>query len=192
MFAAIQVLKRRMYFFVFLIHLVFSLNAQNLLSNYSIDWGDKGSHFNVVNLEHLGISKAESSDFIRNYLKLSKESSMILKFNNVERSEAVRFIHKIKGHTILGSEVVARFKGEVLTGFNGIIYNPLVSLPSIDAESAKQTAISVSGGKIFNWQVEDEEAMIKLWTLILGCVNLEEVRELKRIICRRELLMVRR
>ncbi len=164
MLATIQVLKRRMYFFVFIIHLVFSLNAQNLLSNYSVDWGDKGLHFNVVKVEHLGISKVESPDFIRNYLKLSKESSLTHKFNNVESSEAVRFIHKINGHTILGSEVVARFKGEVLTGFNGIIYNPLVSLPSIDAESAKQIAISVSGGKIFNWQVEDEEVMIKLWT----------------------------
>jgi hypothetical protein len=31
-------------------------------------------------------------------------------------------------------------------------------------EEAKEIAINASGGKIFNWQVEEEEAMLKLWT----------------------------
>ena len=164
MFIVIQVLERRMYFFGVLFCLVFSIHGQNLLSDYSVDWGDKGFHFNVVNVEHLGVNKLESPIYISNYLKLSKGSTLTYKFDHDDDLEVIRFIHKINGHTVLGSEVVSRFDGEILTGFNGIIYNPVVNVPGIESDVAKQIAISASGGKVFNWQVEDEEEMIKLWT----------------------------
>ena len=100
MFIVIQVLERRVYFLGVLFCLVFSIHAQNLLSDYSVDWGDKGYHFNVVNVKHLGLNKLESPIYISNYLKLSKGSKLLTyKFDHDEDSEVIRFIHKINGHT---------------------------------------------------------------------------------------------
>ena len=164
MLVAIQFLKHRFFIVGFFIHLLFSLNGQNLLSNYSGNWGDEGFHFNVVNVESFDVRKLESPNYISDYLDLPKGSTLTPKFNQNKNSTVVRYIHRMNGYAVLGSEVVARYKDEILTGFNGIIYSPLVSSPNIDLEEAKEIAINASGGEIFNWQVEEEEAMLKLWT----------------------------
>ena len=164
MLVAIQFLKHRFFIVGFFIHLLFSLNGQNLLSNYSGNWGDEGFHFNVVNVESFDVRKLESPNYISDYLDLPKGSTLTPKFNQNKNSTVVRYIHRMNGYAVLGSEVVARYSDEILIGFNGIIYSPLVSSPNIDSEEAKEIAINASGGEIFNWQVEEEEAMLKLWT----------------------------
>jgi len=163
MLVAIQNLKQRIFLIGLLSFLALSLNAQNLLLNYSDEWGDKGFHFNVVNIENLEINKGQCSDFIADYLRLSKQSLLIKKFAKNVDDDVIRYSHTINNQRILGSEVVAHFNGDILKGFNGVIYNPTLELPIIDNFEAKQIAIESSGGKIFNWQIKEEEAMIKLW-----------------------------
>ena len=80
MLLVIQNLNQRIFFISLSLFFVLSINAQNLLSNYSDEWGDNGFHFNVVNVENLGINKGQSSNFIADYLKLSKQSLLIKKF----------------------------------------------------------------------------------------------------------------
>ena len=164
MLLVIQNLNQRIFFIGLSLFFVLSINAQNLLSNYSDEWGDNGFHFNVVNVENLGINKGQSSNFIADYLKLSKQSLLIKKFPQNVDNDVIRYSHTINNQRILGSEVVAHFNGDILKGFNGIIYNPTLEFPTIDIIEEKQIAIQSSGGKVFNWQIEEEEAMIKLWT----------------------------
>ena len=164
MLLVIQNLNQRIFFIGLSLFFVLSINAQNLLSNYSDEWGDNGFHFNVVNVENLGINKGQSSNFIADYLKLSKQSLLIKKFPQNVDNDVIRYSHTVNNQRILGSEVIAHFNGDILKGFNGIIYNPTLEFPTIDIIEAKQIAIQSSGGKVFNWQIEEEEAMIKLWT----------------------------
>ncbi|MDG1720835.1 MAG: hypothetical protein P8I31_06245, partial [Bacteroidia bacterium] len=124
MLVAIQNLKQRIFLIGLLSFLALSLNAQNLLLNYSDEWGDKGFHFNVVNIENLEINKGQCSDFIADYLRLSKQSLFIKKFAKNVDDDVIRYSHTINNQRILGSEVVAHFNGDILKGFNGVIYNP--------------------------------------------------------------------
>jgi hypothetical protein len=111
MLVAIQFLKHRFFIVGFFIHLLLSLNGQNLLSNYSGNWGDEGFHFNVVNVEPLDVRKLESPNYISDYLDLPKGSTLTPKFNQNKNSTVVRYIHRMNGYAVLGSEVVARYKG---------------------------------------------------------------------------------
>ena len=86
MLVAIQFLKHRFFIVGFFIHLLFSLNGQNLLSNYSGNWGDEGFHFNVVNVESFDVRKLESPNYISDYLDLPKGSTLTPKFNQNKNS----------------------------------------------------------------------------------------------------------
>lgn len=132
----------------------------------ALEWGDKGKHFHITEVESQRIGKQQTVAFLSDYLKLPK-GSVLKSLQSVEdiRGEyTIRYQHYIQEHKIVGSVIAAHFDHHILTSFNGILYQPIVGEPGIPKEQALEMALSQAGGTLYSWQDEQEEAMLKLWT----------------------------
>ena len=157
--------KRAIFIFLFL-GVISILNAQISNTSQIDDWGDNGRHIHQTHLTSLQLGFRQSVDYIKSFLEFPREQNLEIRQGRVNPmgESIVRFYHTINNYKVIGSEIVAHFNDGILVSFNGIVYNPNSTLPLISESEAFENAKAITGGEIFTWQDEQEEALLKIWT----------------------------
>ena len=157
--------KRSIFIFLFL-GVISILNAQISNTSQIDDWGDNGRHIHQTHLTSLQLGFRQSVDYIKSFLEFPREQNLEIRQGRVNPmgESIVRFYHTINNYKVIGSEIVAHFNDGILVSFNGIVYTPNSTLPLISESEAFENAKAITGGEIFTWQDEQEEALLKIWT----------------------------
>ena len=125
----------------------------------------EGLRFHYQLSDNQSVNERNTPAFLIQLLELSRNESFIVSKELITESNEhhVRFKHHVNGIIVQSSEVIGHYSNGRLTSVNGIIYKNFSGSKSLKEEEARNLAINYSGGELFSWQSEQEEAMYQLW-----------------------------